>query len=149
MEQLAGSVLVARAEQHATRAGAAAGDAGDAARSAGVVPLGRPAPAHRASGGARRARGRAGGFAWGDVLEWVAGGARPFLAARGAGRRERWTSSSLPKAKEGTGTAGAACGVLRAATSATPALAAREGAPLALPHDDRSRSGFAPHCARW
>jgi formylglycine-generating enzyme required for sulfatase activity len=78
------------------------------------------------------------GFAWGDVLEWVAGSARLFP---GAGARvPPGTLDVIPRAE---GEAAANGGILRGCTSATPARWRHPKARrFALPHDDRQRSGF-------
>ncbi|MFO1287794.1 MAG: SUMF1/EgtB/PvdO family nonheme iron enzyme [Rubrivivax sp.] len=87
------------------------------------------------------------GFARGDVLEWVAGSARPF-AARGAGRRERWTSSPLPKAKgraRARPAQPAAC--CAAAPGATPAR--WRHAKLRAASRCRTTTARAAACSRW
>ncbi len=78
------------------------------------------------------------GFAWGDVLEWVAGSARLFP---GAGARvPPGTLDVIPRAE---GEAAVPGGVLRGCTSATPVRWRHPKARrFALPHDDRQRSGF-------
>jgi len=150
VEQLAGSVLVSRAGQlqrapvqqaamHVTRYEAEAW-----CRWAGRRLPTEPEWELAAHTAARR------GFAWGDVLEWVAGSARLFP---GAGERvPPGTLDVIPRPDPGAGarrgadgavSSGANSGVLRGCTSATPArwrhLKARR---FALPHDDRQRSGF-------
>lgn len=78
------------------------------------------------------------GFAWGDVLEWVAGSARAF-----PGSEARWPPGTLDLIVANEAVGGAACGVLRGCTSATPARWRHAKARrFALPHDDRQRSGF-------
>ncbi|MBL8289656.1 MAG: SUMF1/EgtB/PvdO family nonheme iron enzyme [Rubrivivax sp.] len=85
------------------------------------------------------------GFAWGDVLEWVAGSARPF-----PGADARWPPGTLDVIAAGEGGAAGAAdaasagwGVLRGCSSATPARWRHAKARrFALPHDDRLRSGF-------
>ena len=74
------------------------------------------------------------GFAWGDVLEWVAGTARPFP---GAGAAPPGTLDLIESAD------GIAPGVLRGCTSAMPARWRHAKARrFALPHEDHLRSGF-------
>lgn len=78
------------------------------------------------------------GFAWGDVLEWVAGGARNYPGADA--RVPPGTLDAIATARR---TDGAAPGVLRGCTSATPARWRHPKARrIALPHDDGQRSGF-------
>ncbi|MCW5633833.1 MAG: SUMF1/EgtB/PvdO family nonheme iron enzyme [Rubrivivax sp.] len=178
VEQLAGSVLVARGGQlqrapsqqaamHVTRHEAEAW-----CRWAGRRLPTEPEWELAAHALARR------GFVWGDVLEWVAGSARPYPGAEArvppgtldrilppgtldrilppgtpdrilppgtpdhtlpAGTGERGVPADRPDG----GTGGAAMGVLRGGTSATPArwrhAKARRFAP---PHDDGQRNGF-------
>lgn len=144
VEQLAGSVLVARAGQllrapaqqpamQVTRHEAQAW-----CRWAGRRLPTEPEWELAAHVAARR------GFAWGEVLEWVAGSARPF-----PGADTRWPPGTLDVivASEGAGVqagvGGATCGVLRGCTGATPARWRHPKARrFALPHDDRQRSGF-------
>lgn len=95
------------------------------------------------------------GFAWGDVLEWVAGSARPYPGAPARvppGTLDvilRSHVADAPSAPAGPGSAEgsmlppAPCGVLRGCTTATPARWRHPKARrFALPHDDRQRSGF-------
>ena len=138
VEQLAGSVLVSRAGQlqrapsqqaamHVTRHEAEAW-----CRWAGRRLPTEPEWELAAHVAVRR------GFAWGDVLEWVAGSARLFP---GAGARVLpGTLDVIPRAEGGAGVNG---GVLRGCTSATPARWRHPKARrFVLPHDDRQRSGF-------
>ena len=75
------------------------------------------------------------GYAWGDVLEWVAGTARLFPGAEATpppGTLDRIEPAG-----------GIAPGVLRGCTSATAARWRHPKARrFALPHEDRLRSGF-------
>jgi len=85
------------------------------------------------------------GFAWGDVLEWVAGSARLFPGADARVPPGTLDVIRPPVAAAPGGDAGdvVRCGVLRGCTSATPARWRHPKARrFALPHDDRQRSGF-------
>ncbi len=75
------------------------------------------------------------GFAWGDVLEWVAGSARLFPGAEAA--PPPGTLDVIEAAS------GLTPGVLRGCSSATPARWRHPKARrFALPHEDRLRTGF-------
>lgn len=107
------------------------------------------------------------GFAWGDVLEWVAGSARLFPGAdarvppgtldvirmpaqararpAGDGDRQGHRPEGGDHGQAGPAgvPAGAACGVLRGCTTATPLRWRHPKARrFAWPHEDRLRTGF-------
>ena len=86
--------------------------------------------------GARR------GFAWGDVLEWVAGSARAFPGAEA--RVPPGTLDVIAVARSAAADGDTvACGVLRGCTTSTPRRWRHtKSRRFALPHDDRQRSGF-------
>jgi formylglycine-generating enzyme required for sulfatase activity len=144
VEQLAGGVLVSRggvvqraplqqAAMHVTRHEAQAW-----CRWAGRRLPTEPEWELAAHAAARR------GFAWGDVLEWVAGNARAYPGAEA--RVPPGTLDVIPAAVRLPDSAGGeslAAGVLRGCTSATAARWRHPKARrFALPHDDRQRSGF-------
>ncbi|MBI5721864.1 MAG: SUMF1/EgtB/PvdO family nonheme iron enzyme [Burkholderiales bacterium] len=150
VEQLAGSVLVARAGQlQRAPAQQAAMQVTRHEAEAWCRWAGRRLPTEPEWELAAHAAARR-GFAWGDVLEWVAGSARLFP---GAGARvppgtldviapviDAVVRGGGATAASGTAAAG---GVLRGCTSATPARWRHPKARrFALPHDDRQRSGF-------
>jgi len=147
VEQLAGSVLVARGGQlmrapaqqaamHVSRHEAEAW-----CRWAGRRLPSEPEWELAAHVAARR------GFAWGDVLEWVAGRARLFPGAGDRvppGTLDVMVAATAPALlSSGESEPPPPCGVLRGSTSATPARWRHPKARrFALPHDDRQRSGF-------
>jgi hypothetical protein len=138
VEQLAGGVLVARAGQlqrapqqqaamHVTRHEAEAW-----CRWAGRRLPTEPEWELAAHVAARR------GFLWGDVLEWVAGSARPY-----PGADERVPPGTLDVIAPAGPPGAVPASVLRGCSSATPARWRHTQARrFALPHDDTWRSGF-------
>jgi formylglycine-generating enzyme required for sulfatase activity len=138
VEQLAGSVLVSRAGQlqraplqqpamQVTRHEAEAW-----CRWAGRRLPTEPEWELAALSAARR------GFAWGDVLEWVAGSARAY-----PGAEARVPPGTLDVIAAPIRSDGVTAAVLRGCTSATPARWRHAKARrFALPYDDRQRSGF-------